>query len=164
MTFDTSVASKARMYDYLLGGKDNYAADREAVARALKVWPDMPFIARANRAILGRAVGYFAREAAVRQFLDMGTGIPTAGNTYVVAQAIAPGSRVVYVDNDRCKSGCAHAWELEGLDAYRGNTHMPTCKNGLITSISHAEPIALTGPDVRSDLSIVATSFERRVQ
>ena len=100
MTFDTSVASQARMYDYLLGGKDNYAADREAVEQALKVWPDMPFTARANRAFLGRAVGYFAREAGVRQFLDIGTGIPTAGNTHQVAQAIAPGSRVVYVDYD----------------------------------------------------------------
>jgi hypothetical protein len=73
------------------------------------VWPDMPFTARANRAFLGRAVGYFAREAGVRQFLDIGTGIPTAGNTHQVAQAIAPESRVVYVDYDRCKSGCAHA-------------------------------------------------------
>jgi S-adenosyl methyltransferase len=98
--FDTSVASQARMYDYLLGGKDNYAADREAVEQALMVWPDMPFTARANRAFLGRAVGYFAREAGVRQFLDIGTGIPTAGNTHQVAQAIAPESRVVYVDYD----------------------------------------------------------------
>ena len=98
--FDTSVASQARMYDYLLGGKDNYACDREAVEQALKVWPDMPFTARANRAFLGRAVSYFARDAAVRQFLDIGTGIPTAGNTHQVARAIAPESRVVYVDYD----------------------------------------------------------------
>ena len=98
--FDTSVAHQARMYDYLLGGKDNYASDREAVEQALKIWPDMPFTARANRAFLGRAVSYFAREAGVRQFLDIGTGIPTAGNTHQVAQAIAPESRVVYVDYD----------------------------------------------------------------
>jgi hypothetical protein len=98
--FDTSVASQARMYDYLLGGKDNYACDREAVEQALKVWPDMPFTARANRAFLGRAVSCFARDAGVRQFLDIGTGIPTAGNTHQVAQAIAPESRVVYVDYD----------------------------------------------------------------
>ena len=99
-TFDTSVASQARMYDYLLGGKDNYAADREAVEQALKIWPDMPFTARANRAVLGRTIRYLAGDAGVRQFLDIGTGIPTAGNTHQVAQAIAPESRVVYVDYD----------------------------------------------------------------
>ena len=99
-TFDTSVASQARMYDYLLGGKDNYAADREAVEQALKIWPDMPFTARANRAFLGRTIRYLAGDAGVRQFLDIGTGIPTAGNTHQVAQAIAPESRVVYVDYD----------------------------------------------------------------
>ena len=99
-TFDTSVANQARMYDYLLGGKDNYAADREAVAQALKVWPDLPFTARANRAFLGRVINYLTRESGVRQFLDIGTGIPTAGNTHEIAQAIAPESRVVYVDYD----------------------------------------------------------------
>ena len=98
--FDTSVASQARMYDYLLGGKDNYAVDRGAVEEALKVWPDMAFTARANRAFLGRAVRYLAGEAGIRQFLDIGTGIPTAGNTHEVAQAAAPESRVVYVDYD----------------------------------------------------------------
>jgi hypothetical protein len=99
VTFDTSVAHQARMYDYLLGGKDNYAADRAAVAEQLKVYPDVTFSALANRAFLGRAVRY-AAEAGIRQFLDIGTGIPTAGNTHEVAQAIAPESRVVYVDYD----------------------------------------------------------------
>ena len=99
-TFDTTVANQARMYDYLLGGKDNYAADREAVAQGLKIWPDLAFTARANRAFLGRVISYLTREAGVRQFLDIGTGIPTAGNTHEVAQAIAPESRVVYVDYD----------------------------------------------------------------
>jgi S-adenosyl methyltransferase len=75
---------------------------------ALEIWPDMAFGARANRAFLGRAVRYLAADAGIRQFLDIGTGIPTAGNTHEVAQAIAPESRVVYVDYDRCKSGCAH--------------------------------------------------------
>ena len=98
--FDTSVAHQARIYDYLLGGKDNYAADRAAVEAALKIGPDMAFTARANRAFLGRAVRYLAAEAGIRQFLDIGTGIPTAGNTHQVAQAIAPESRVVYVDYD----------------------------------------------------------------
>ena len=100
LPFDTSVAHQARVYDYLLGGKDNYACDRAAVEQALKIWPDMPFTARANRAFLGRAVRYLTAQAGIRQFLDIGTGIPTAGNTHQVAQAIAPESRVVYVDYD----------------------------------------------------------------
>jgi hypothetical protein len=100
LPFDTSVAHQARAYDYLLGGKDNYAADRAAVEASLKVWPDAAFTARANRAFLGRAVRFLAAEAGMRQFLDIGTGIPTAGNTHQVAQAIAPMSRVVYVDYD----------------------------------------------------------------
>ncbi len=81
-------------------GKDNYAADRAAVEAGLKAWPDMGFAMRANRAFLGRAVRYLAAEAGIRQFLDIGTGIPTAGNTHQVAQAVAPESRVVYVDYD----------------------------------------------------------------
>jgi hypothetical protein len=98
--FDTSVAHQARMYDYLLGGKDNYAADRAAADAALRFWPEMALTARANRAFLGRAVRYLTEEAGIRQFLDIGTGIPTAGNTHQVAQEIAPESRVVYVDYD----------------------------------------------------------------
>jgi len=98
--FDTSVAHQARIYDYLLGGKDNYAADRAATEAVLRVYPEMAFNARLNRAFLGRAVRYLAAEAGIRQFLDIGTGIPTAGNTHQVAQAIAPETRVVYVDYD----------------------------------------------------------------
>jgi S-adenosyl methyltransferase len=100
LPFDTSVAHQARIYDYLLGGKDNYCADRAAAEELMEIWPEMIFTARANRAFLGRAVRYLAGEAGVRQFLDIGTGIPTAGNTHQVAQAIAPESRVVYVDYD----------------------------------------------------------------
>jgi S-adenosyl methyltransferase len=98
--FDTSVAHHARVYDYLLGGKDNYAADRAAAEATLKVWPEFAFAAQANRAFLGRVIRYLAGEAGIRQFLDIGTGIPTAGNTHQVAQAIAPESRVAYVDYD----------------------------------------------------------------
>jgi hypothetical protein len=100
LPFDTTVAHQARVYDYLLGGKDNYAADRAATEAWLKVDPGMAFAARANRAFLGRAVRYLAQEAGIRQFLDIGTGIPTAGNTHQVAQEVAPQSRVVYVDYD----------------------------------------------------------------
>jgi hypothetical protein len=98
--FDTSRAHQARMYDYYLGGKDNYAADREAAEAWLKIDPKAAFSSRANRAFLGRAVRYLADDAGMRQFLDIGTGIPTVGNTHQVAQAIVPESRVVYVDFD----------------------------------------------------------------
>jgi hypothetical protein len=98
--FDVTVANQARIYDYLLGGKDNFAADRAAVDAVLQVAPALGFTARANRAFLGRVVRYLAAEAGIRQFLDIGTGIPTAGNTHQVAQAVAPESRVVYVDYD----------------------------------------------------------------
>ena len=98
--FDTDVAHIARVYDYWLGGKDNYAADRVAGDAAMEAYPDLASSARANRAFLARAVRYLAGEAGIRQFLDIGTGIPTATNTHEVAQEVAPESRIVYVDND----------------------------------------------------------------
>jgi hypothetical protein len=100
MHYDTSVAHIARVYDYWLGGKDNFAADREAAEQAIEVNPDIVLTARANRAFLARAVRYLAGEAGIRQFLDIGTGIPTNGNTHEIAQSIAPQCRVVYVDHD----------------------------------------------------------------
>jgi hypothetical protein len=100
LPFDTTKAHQARIYDYALGGKDNYAADRAAAEAIFKINPEMAFTARANRAFLGRAVRFLTADAGMRQFLDIGTGIPTAGNTHEVAQAIAPESRVVYVDYD----------------------------------------------------------------
>jgi len=99
-TFDTGVAHVARVYNYWLGGKDNYAADRAAGDAAIAANPDIVTSVRANRAFLARTVRYLAAEAGIRQFLDIGTGIPSANNTHEVAQAIAPDSRVVYVDND----------------------------------------------------------------
>ncbi len=98
--FDTSVAHPARVYDYWLGGKDNFAADREAAERVLAVSPGLRFRVRANRAFLARSVRYLAGEAGIRQFLDIGTGIPSANNTHEVAQSVAPDARIVYVDND----------------------------------------------------------------
>jgi O-methyltransferase involved in polyketide biosynthesis len=98
--FDTSVPHSARVYNYWLGGKDNFAADREAAERALEAYPGLVFGARANRAFLGRAVRYLVTEAGIRQFLDIGTGIPTASNTHEVAQQVEPTCRIVYVDND----------------------------------------------------------------
>jgi len=98
--FDTSVPHVARVYDYWLGGKDNFAADREMGERTLAAYPNLVFSVRANRAFLARTVRFLAAEAGIRQFLDIGTGIPTANNTHEVAQRVAPECRIVYVDND----------------------------------------------------------------
>ena len=100
VTLDTSVAHPARVYDYWLGGKDNFAADREAAEQVIAANPTVLHGVRANRAFLARAVRYLAGEAGIRQFLDLGTGLPTADNTHQVAQATAPDTRIVYVDND----------------------------------------------------------------
>jgi len=97
---DTTVAHQARIYDYWLGGKDNFAVDREAAQQAIAAYPPIVRGVRAQRAFLVRAVRYLAAEVGIRQFLDIGTGIPTANNTHQVAQAAAPAARVVYVDND----------------------------------------------------------------
>jgi hypothetical protein len=106
---DTSVAHPARVYDYWLGGKDNFAADREVGEQTLQAYPALALAVRGNRAFLGRAVRYLVGEAGVRQFLDIGTGLPTANNTHEVAQAVAPEARIVYVDNDPIVLAHAHA-------------------------------------------------------
>jgi SAM-dependent methyltransferase len=97
---DTSTAHPARVYDYWLGGKDNFAADREAGELALKAYPQLAEAVKSNRAFLARAVRFLTREAEIRQFLDIGTGIPASDNTHEVAQREAADSRIVYVDND----------------------------------------------------------------
>ena len=97
---DTSVPHSARLWNYLLGGKDNFAADREAAQQVLAFLPELVQSARFNRQFLGRAVRHLTGEVGIRQFLDVGTGLPTADNTHEVAQAVAPESRIVYVDND----------------------------------------------------------------
>jgi O-methyltransferase involved in polyketide biosynthesis len=97
---DTTVAHPARVWDYWLGGKDNYVADRQVGDHLNETMPEVVIWARADREFLGRAVRYMVAEAGLRQFLDIGTGIPTADNTHEVAQRLAPESRIVYVDND----------------------------------------------------------------
>ncbi|GII93444.1 SAM-dependent methyltransferase [Sinosporangium siamense] len=97
---NTSIAHSARVYDYWLGGKDNFAADRALGDAMVQAIPTLPVMARANRDLLGRAVRYLTQKAGIRQFLDIGTGIPTAGNIHDVSQSIAPESRVLYVDHD----------------------------------------------------------------
>ena len=98
--FDARVAHPARVYDYWLGGKDNFEADRIAGEETIAAYPAIRASARANRAFLARTVSYLAADAGIRQFLDLGTGLPTANNTHEVAQAVAPESRIVYVDYD----------------------------------------------------------------
>jgi len=97
---DTSVAHSARIYDYVLGGKDNFEADRRAAEAAIKANPTMAVAMRENRALMRRMTAYLAREAGIRQYLDIGTGLPTSPNMHEVAQAERPDSRIVYVDND----------------------------------------------------------------
>ena len=97
---DTTVPHSARVWNYWLGGKDNYPADRAMGDQILAMVPDMPRIARLQRAFLTRAIQFLAGEAGIRQFLDIGTGLPTADNTHQAAQALAPQARIVYVDND----------------------------------------------------------------
>jgi hypothetical protein len=97
---DTSAPNPARIYDYLLGGKDNFPADREVADQLLAIAPVAREVVQDNRAFLRRAVRVLAREAGIRQFIDLGSGLPTQGNVHEVAQAIAPDARVVYVDND----------------------------------------------------------------
>ena len=114
--------SQARIYDYWLGGKDNFAADRKAAEAAAAAYPGVVSGSRANRQFLARAVTALAREHGIRQFLDIGTGIPSSGHTHQVAQSVAPDSHVVYVDYDPVV--LAHARALlagrpEGTTAYQ---------------------------------------------
>src|SRR5438874_5016847 len=97
---DVTQPSIARVYDYMLGGKDNFAADRQVAQLALEIAPDGPLTARANREFLHRVVRTLAADFGIRQFLDLGSGLPSAGNVHEVAQAIDPSIQVVYVDND----------------------------------------------------------------
>ena len=101
---DVSRAHSARMYDYYLGGKDHFAADRTTAEKAMRSWRSVRTAVRENRAFLGRAVRYLTEEAGIRQFLDIGTGLPSANNVHEVAQSVASDSRVVYVDceDDLC--------------------------------------------------------------
>jgi hypothetical protein len=112
---DPAIPTAARIYDYLLGGHDNFAADRAAADYLTSVAPAAPLTAQANRAFLGRAVRFLAGEAGVRQFLDLGAGLPTQGSVHQVARELAPDARVVYVDSDPMV--IAHASALDTGDA-----------------------------------------------
>ncbi|NDU71460.1 SAM-dependent methyltransferase [Actinomadura sp. DSM 109109] len=118
---DTTVPHSARIWNFLLGGTDNYPVDRQAGERIFAVFPGMVAMARQSRRMLRRTVRYLVAEAGVRQFLDIGTGLPTMDNTHEIAQRLAPSSRIVYVDNDPLV--LTHAKKLltstpEGTTAY----------------------------------------------
>ena len=146
-SFDTSVPNIARMYNVLLGGKDNFAADRAAAGKVLEIEPRSAVAARQNRDFLRRAVRFLADEIGIRQFLDIGSGLPTADNVHEVAQSLAPESRVVYVDNDSVVLSHAHALLVsspEGKCAYVDSDLRDT--RSIIThaagTLDFAEPIA----------------------
>jgi hypothetical protein len=141
---DTGVAHTARVYNYWLGGRVNFAADRAFGDAIIAAMPLTRFGARANRAFLGRAVRYLAAEAGIRQFLDIGCGIPAAGNTHEIAQAAAPGSRVVYVDNDPIV--LAHAQALMTTD--------PAGATAFIQADLHEPERILADPRLRSTLDL----------
>jgi S-adenosyl methyltransferase len=169
---DTSIAHQARIYDYWLGGKDNFAVDREAGDRALELHPNIIHGVRANRAFLVRAVRYLTGEVGVRQFLDVGTGLPSANNTHEVAQGIAPDSRIVYVDNDPVV--LLHARTLltskpEGACAYLdADARVPeTILTGAARVLDLSRPVALMMlgvlqliPDDQQPYRIVATLMD----
>ncbi|MGE5292676.1 MAG: SAM-dependent methyltransferase [Micromonosporaceae bacterium] len=145
--FDPSVPSQARIYDYYLGGKDNYAADREAAELAMQAVPQLRQLARENRSFLGRTVRFCA-EAGIRQFIDIGAGLPTQENTHQVAQRLASGSRVVYVDNDEIAvvHGCALLADNAQTGVIQGDLRQPgeiLRAPGLRRLIDLGQPVAI---------------------
>jgi S-adenosyl methyltransferase len=132
---DTSVAHSARVHDYWLGGKDNFAADRAAGDAVIQAYPGIVASVRANRAFLARVVRFLAAEAGIRQFLDIGTGIPASNNTHEVAQSVAPGCRVVYVDYDPVV--LLHAQALIAIMHLIGDQDDP---GGIIRQLTAAVP------------------------
>jgi hypothetical protein len=165
---DTNVSHSARIWNYWLGGKDNFQVDREIGDQFRELFPDIVPIARGSRAFLSRAVSYLAGEVAIRQFLDIGTGLPTVDNTHEVAQRVAPESRIVYVDNDPMV--LAHARALlvgtsEGATEYiDANLHEPEriLDAAAQTTLDFNQPVGLMlmnilghVPDIEEARSIV---------
>jgi SAM-dependent methyltransferase len=146
--FDPKTPSVARLYDYYLGGKDNFAADRQAAERILAVAPEVRIAARENRAFLGRAVRHLA-SAGITQFLDVGTGLPTQGNVHEVAASVVDQPRVVYVDNDPVVLSHARALLEHGADAatvVEGDLRRPEDilnHPDVVKAIDFGEPVAL---------------------
>jgi S-adenosyl methyltransferase len=148
---DRNKPNIARIYDYWLGGKDNFEADRAEAVRLTEIFPLLPVLARENRGFLARAVKYLTAEAGIRQFLDIGSGLPTAQNTHEVAQAIDPSCRIAYVDFDPVVISHARALlntsTVEGrIEAVRGNLTDPAAILGdpaVLRLINSDEPVAV---------------------
>jgi hypothetical protein len=145
---DTNAPHSARIWNYWLGGKDNFAVDRAVGDQVKQVYPDVVEVAIASRAFLARVVAFLAGEVGIRQFLDLGTGLPTADNTHEVAQRIAPDSKIVYVDNDPLV--LVHARALltsspEGVTDYvDADVHDPDkILQAAATTLDFTQPIAL---------------------
>ena len=146
---DTTVPHSARIWNYWLGGKDHFAADRLAGDQTIAVLPEIVDIARASRQFLARVVRYLAADAGIRQFLDIGTGLPTANNTHEVAQGVAPESRVVYVDNDPMVLAHAHALLVsspEGASDYveADARDVGTILRRAAATLDFSRPVAIT--------------------
>jgi O-methyltransferase involved in polyketide biosynthesis len=146
---DTTVPHSARIWNYWLGGKDNYAVDRMAGDQTIAVLPEIVDIARASREFLARVVRYLTADAGIRQFLDIGTGLPTANNTHEVAQRIAPSARVVYVDNDPLVLTHARALLVgspEGATDYidADARDVDTILRGAAATLDFSQPVAIT--------------------
>lgn len=146
---DATVPHSARIWNYWLGGKDNFAVDREAGEQTIAVLPEIVDIARASRQFLVRVVRYLAADSGIRQFLDIGTGLPTVNNTHQVAQQVAPESRVVYVDNDPLV--LVHARALltsssEGATDYieADARDVATILEGAAATLDFTRPVAIT--------------------
>lgn len=146
---DVTVPNVARIYDYILGGKDNFEADRAAAAQILAVIPGGSGPARMNRAFLGRVVHFLAADRGIRQFLDIGSGLPTASNVHEIAQAADPDARVVYVDNDPVVVLHAQAIledRAKGVAAVRGDLRDPasiTASPRVRELIDFSQPVAV---------------------
>ena len=145
---DTSVAHIARVQDYWLGGRDNFAADRQAGEEAVTAFPGLVASVRSTRSFLARTVRYLTAEEGVRQFLDIGSGIPTAGNTHEVAQAIAPDALVVYMDNDPVVF--AHARGLLASGPHGNTAYLGTDLRDTGTVLAERGPAAGSHPAGRA--------------
>jgi S-adenosyl methyltransferase len=144
---DPTTPSVARIYDYLLGGKDNFEVDRAAAARFVELVPEVPRIAKANRQFLARSVRFLA-EAGVRQFIDLGAGLPTSPNVHEVARQVIPDARVVYVDHDPVvlTYGNALLATDDGVTVVKGDVREPAEVLGhpdLVRLIDFSEPVAV---------------------
>jgi SAM-dependent methyltransferase len=163
---DTSKANIARVYDYLLGGKDNYPPDKEAAEQLIEIVPTLPETVRQNRLFMQRLARYLAAEEGIDQFLDIGTGIPTSPNLHEIAQQANPAARVVYVDNDPIVLAHAHArltsgplGRVEYVHADLRHTKSVLTAPDLVATLDLSRPVGLF---ILSTLHVIPDADEAR--